>query len=615
MASDSTSVDRRFGGHENLVAAFRATVRDFPEKSCLLFNRDNAWRSWTYREFAARAETIAGGLAAHGISPGDRVAIVAENSPEWMLADFGGILAGAHVAGLYAAFPPEETAELLAHSGSRIVFAGDPNVAAKVASVRDRLPALERIVLLAGEPPDDGSGQGDHGFFVSLARFEREAPPKKGRQRADEMERTLRPDSPLALIYTSGTTGMPKGVVLSHGNILFMFQAVSDMFPEIERYDLSLTFLPLAHALARVAAHLYPIVSGGTVAVATSLETLGSDFAAIRPQFVFTVPRLLEKIHARILLTVQTTSPLRRRLFAAALAAGTEWSRRTERGESIPLGLAIRRGLFDRLVFSKIRAGLGGRLGLLLCGGAPLSAEVARFFHAAGILVLEGWGATETSAPSTINTPAAFRFGSVGHPLPGVEVAVAEDGELLIRGKNVFAEYFRNEAATHDALSEDGFYRTGDIGHVDADGFWYITDRKKEMIITAGGKKIAPQKVEALLRRQPLISNAMLHGDRRPYLVALLTLDLEALALARPDLAGRPGDDAELREAIHQEVVAVNALLARFEQVKEFRILPRDFTQEAGELTFTLKLKRRVIEAAWKKMLDGMYASAGKEQG
>lgn len=601
-------VDRGFAGHENLVAAFRATVRDVPQKSCLLFNRDGAWRSWTYREFAARAEAIAGGLAAHGISPGDRVAIVAENSPEWMLADFGGILAGAHVTGLYAAFPPEETAELLAHSGSRIVFAGDPSIAAKVASVRNRLPALERIVLLSGEPPDG------HDFLVSLSRFERDAPPEEGRRRADEMERTLRPGSPLALIYTSGTTGTPKGVVLSHGNILFTLQSVFDMFPELDRYDLSLTFLPLAHALARVAAHLYPIVSGRTVAVATNLDTLGSDFVAIRPQFIFTVPRLLEKIHARILFTVQATSPLRRRLFAAALAAGMEWSQRTERGELITLGLALRRGLFDRLVFSKIRAGLGGRLGLLLCGGAPLSAEVARFFHAAGILVLEGWGATETSAPSTINTPAAFRFGSVGRPLPGVEVTVAEDGELLIRGKNVFAEYFHNEAATHDALSVEGFYRTGDIGHVDADGFWYITDRKKEMIITAGGKKIAPQKVEALLRRQPLISNAMLHGDRRPYLVALLTLDLEALALRRPDLAGRPGDDAELCEAVRHEVSAVNALLARFEQVKEFRIVPRDFSQEAGELTFTLKLKRRVIEAEWKDLLDGMYAHGTEEQ-
>jgi long-chain acyl-CoA synthetase len=611
MASDSTRVDRRFGAHQNLVSAFRATVRAVPRKSCLLFNRGDEWRSLTYQEFAGRAETIAGGLAAHGIAPGDRVAIVAENSPEWMLADFGGILAGAHVASIYAAFPPAETADLLVHSGARIVFAGTPEVAAKVVSVRDRLPALERIVLLSGEPAEPS---GDGGFLVSLARFERDAPPGAGARRADEMERTLHAGSPLGLIYTSGTTGAPKGVVLSHGNILFTFQAVSTMFPEIDRHDLSLAFLPLAHALARVGAHLFPIVSGRTVAVATSLETLALDFAAVRPQFVFTVPRLLEKIHARILQAVQGSSPLRRSLFAAALAAGTEWSRRTEVGERIPPGLALRRALFDRLVFSKVRARLGGRLGLLLCGGAPLSAEVARFFHAAGILVLEGWGATETSAPSTVNTPDAFRFGSVGRPLPGVEVAVADDGELLIRGKNVFREYFHNEAATREALAEDGFYRTGDIGHVDADGFWYVTDRKKEMIITAGGKKIAPQKVEALLRRRPLISNAMLHGDRRPYLVALLTLDAEALAMARPELAGRPGDDAELREAVRREVAAVNGLLARFEQVKEFRIVPRDFSQEAGELTFTLKLKRRVIEDAWKELLEGMYSRGAEEQ-
>ena len=606
MASETPRGGRRLEQHENLVAAFRATVREVPRKSCLLFHRDGAWRRWTYEEFAARAEAIAGALAKSGISPGDRVAIVGENSPEWMLADFGGILSGAHVASLYSAFPAEETAGLLSHSGARVVFAGSPAVAAKVASVRGLLPAVERIVLLSGEPPE--SGVEDDGLVVPLARFELEAPAGEGKVRADGMERTLRPESPLGLIYTSGTTGAPKGVVLTHGNVLFTFQAVSDMFPGIDRYDLSLAFLPLAHALARVGAHLYPIVSGRTVALATSLETLGSDFAAIRPQFAFTVPRLLEKIHARIVQTVAGSSPLRRRLFAAALAAGMEWSRLAERGERVPPGLALRRRLFDRLVFSKIRARLGGRLGLLLCGGAPLSAEVARFFHAAGLLVLEGWGATETSAPSTINTPEAFRFGSVGRPLPGVEVAVAADGELLVRGRNVFGEYFRDEAATREAFSEDGFYRTGDIGHVDADGFWHVTDRKKEMIITAGGKKIAPQEVEALLRRRPLIANAMLHGDRRPYLVALLTLDAEALAAVRPDLAGKPAGDAGLLAALRQEVAAVNSLLARFEQVKAFRLLPRDFSMEAGELTFTLKLKRRAIEAAWKSLLDDMYA-------
>ena len=601
---------RRFDGNANLVSAFRTTVRSVPRKECLRFHRDGAWRSWTFEEFAARAEAIAGALSTLGIAPGDRVAIVGENSPEWMLADFGAILSGALVASLYSAFPAGETAELLAHSGARVVFAGSPAVAAKVASVRERLPALERIVVLSGEPPEECGL-----LAVPLARFEASASPEEGRRRVDEMERLLQEGSPLGLIYTSGTTGTPKGVVLSHGNILFTFDAVSRMFPAIDRYDLSLAFLPLAHALARVGAHLFPVVSGRTVAVATSLETLAGDFAATRPQFAFTVPRLLEKIHARVLQTVTTASPLRRRLFAAAMETGTAWSRRIEQGERIPVGLALRRAFFDRLVFSKIRARLGGRLQLLLCGGAPLSAEVARFFHAAGLPVLEGWGATETSAPSTINTPDAFRFGSVGRPLPGVEVRVAEDGELLVRGRNVFAGYFRNDGATREALTEEGFYRTGDVGHLDGEGFWHITDRKKELIITAGGKKIAPQKVEALLRRRPLIAGAMLHGDRRPYLVALLSLDREVLASTRPDLAGLLEGDPALRAALAEEVAAVNALLAHFEQVKEFRILPRDFTLEAGELTFTLKLKRRVIEAAWRETLDGMYAPGAEVPG
>jgi long-chain acyl-CoA synthetase len=603
MASETAPGVRRFDEHANLVSAFRATVRSAPGKECLRFRRDGAWRSWTFGEVAARAEAIAGALAALGIAPGGPVAIVGENGPEWMLADLGAILSGALVASLYPAFPPAETAELLDHSGARVVFAGSPDLAAKVWSVRDHLPALERIVVLSGEPTG-GCGPGT----ISLPRFETSAPSGEGRRRVDAMERFLRPESPAGLIYTSGTTGAPKGVVLSHGNILFTFDAVSRMFPAIDRYDLSLAFLPLAHALARVGAHLFPVVSGRTVAVAGGVETLASDFAEVRPQFAFTVPRLLEKIHARILQAVSTASPLRRRLFAAAIEAGTEWSRRVERGERVPFGLALRRSLFDRLVFRKIRARLGGRLELLLCGGAPLSADVARFFHAAGLPVLEGWGATETSAPSTINTLEAFRFGSVGRPLPGVEVRVAADGELLVRGRNVFSGYFRNEEATREALTDDGFYRTGDIGHVDADGFWHVTDRKKELIITAGGKKISPQKVEALLRRRPLLSSALLHGDRRPYLVALLTLDLEALARSRPDLSGLPPDDARLVAAVGAEVEAVNLLLAPFERVRDFRVLPRDFSQEAGELTFTLKLKRRVIEASWRDLIEDMYA-------
>jgi long-chain acyl-CoA synthetase len=290
------------------------------------------------------------------------------------------------------------------------------------------------------------------------------------------------------------------------------------------------------------------------------------------------------------------------------VATGTARSRCLEQRRHVPVGLLLRAALADALVFRKIRARLGGRIRLFVSGGAPLAEHVARFFHAAGILVCEGWGATETSAPATWNTPDAFRFGSVGRPLPGIEVGTAPDGELLVRGVNVFAGYHDDPEETAAAFAPDGSFRTGDIGTVDADGFYYITDRKKELIILASGKNIAPQKVENLLRRQPLISNAMAFGDRHPFLVALVTLDRAALAARHPGLAGADADAPAVRDVVAGEVAAANGELARFEQVKRFAIVEPDFTPEGGELTLTMKLKRRVVESKHRDTLAGLYA-------
>ncbi|MFZ5785473.1 MAG: AMP-dependent synthetase/ligase, partial [Acidobacteriota bacterium] len=342
-------------------------------------------------------------------------------------------------------------------------------------------------------------------------------------------------------------------------------------------------------------------------AYARSLDTVAEDFRTIRPDYAVAVPRVFEKVAARILGEVAGKPPAVRALFGWALAAGTRRSELDERGAPIPALVRVRCVLADALVLRRVRARFGGRLKLFVSGGAPLAADVARLFHACGILVCEGWGATETAAPATWNTPRAFRFGSVGRPLPGIEVRIATDGELEVRGPNVFKGYLDNPQETADAFTPDGFWRSGDIGGVDGDGFFHITDRKKELVILASGKNIAPAKVENLLRQRPLISNCMVHGDRRPYLVAAITLDRAELAARRPELAAAPIVDARLREAVAAEVEAVNPHLARFEQVKRFALVEPDFTPEGGELTLTLKLKRRVILERHRSALDALY--------
>ena len=415
-------------------------------------------------------------------------------------------------------------------------------------------------------------------------------------------------DDLATILYTSGTTGVPKGVQLDHGNILAVLASAMDEFStELSRLRRNLSFLPLAHALERLGGHFLPLTLGRTVCHARSLETVAEDFRVVRPHFVVAVPRVFEKIHARVMAGVAAASPLRRRMFHWCLDTGLACSRREEAGRPVPWSLRARRSIADRLVFHRLRAALGGEVVLLVSGGAPLAADVARFFHAAGVLVCEGWGATETAAPSTFNTPRAYRFGSVGRPLPGVEVEVDSDGELLVRGPNVFRGYWRQPELDAEVFDDRGFWRTGDIGRIDDDGFVWITDRKKELIVTSGGKNIAPQRLETFLKERPGISNAMVVGDRRSYVVALVTLDREALRASSPELADAPAGDARLADLIAAEVEAVNARLARFESIKRFAVVEPDFSVDGGELTVTLKLKRRVIADLHADTIEDLY--------
>lgn len=585
-------------GEPNLTRAVLANARARGSQPCLRFFRSGGWQQLRWAEVGERVAALARGLGSLGVAPGHRIAIVSGNRPEWALADLAGLAAGGQVVSVFPTLPDAEMAFILRHAACRLAFVESPQLAARLAGLQPQLPSLGPIVLLES---DAGGGQ-----FPTLQDLAAGGPRGGGLPGW-----AAAPDEPALVIYTSGTTGEPKGVVLTHRNVLATLEAVVAAFGDVSRLRLNLSFLPLAHALERIAGHFLPLVLGHTIAYARSLDTIAEDFRTVRPDFAVAVPRVFEKVYARIHAQVRSQPAAAQALFRWAVGVGVQRSQRLERRQPIPPRLAARYALADLLVFRALRARLGGRLRLFVSGGAPLSATIARFFHATGILVCEGWGATETSAPSTWNTPSAYRFGSVGRPLPGVEVRIASDGELEVRGPNVFPGYLDNPGANAEAFTADGYWRTGDIGRQDEDGFFYITDRKKELIVTSGGKNIAPQKLENLLRQQPLISHCLVHGDRRRYVVALLTVDRQALAAAHSELAQVPPDDQRLRRLLAEQVDEVNRQLARFEQIKAFRVVEQEFTAETGELSQSLKLKRRVVEARYRHLLDAMYEEEG----
>lgn len=583
----------------NLTQIVLAHGREHPDRPCLRFFRADRWQELRWGAFTSRVRAVAGGLAALGVETGDRVAIVSANRPEWALADIGAIACGAVVTTIYPTLTANDTAFILAHSGSRVAFVEDREQLDKVRAVRDRLPRLERLVLLDPE----ARREADAHTLADLEAIAGEAAVEAAVARGLAADRSAR----LTVVYTSGTTGTPKGAILTHGNVLAIIEAVLAALGDHSRLQLNLSFLPLAHALERIAGHFMPLYLGRTIAYARSLDTVAADFVTIRPNYAVAVPRVFEKVSARILGEVARKPAPVRALFGWAIRAGTRRSELIERGAAVPLGLRWRHAVGDALVGRKVRARFGGRVELFVSGGAPLAAEIARLFHAVGILICEGWGATETAAPSTWNSPLAYRLGSVGRPLPGVEVRLAADSELEVRGPNVFPGYLDAEADTAEAFTADGFWRSGDIGSRDDDGYYYVTDRKKELVILASGKNIAPQKIENALRRRPLVSNCMVVGDRRAFLVALLTVDRAAVADGHPELADVPVGDPRLHALLAGEVEAVNADLARFEQVKRFVAVEPDFSPEGGELTLTLKLKRRVIASRHRAALDGLY--------
>ncbi|MGE5281217.1 MAG: AMP-dependent synthetase/ligase [Chloroflexota bacterium] len=577
------------------------SARLYGSAPAVCFKQDG---EWTRRSFEQVEETVRGlslGLIDLGVEKGDKVSILANTRPEWTYADFAALSAGAIVVPIYQTNSPEECQYVLENSDAKVVVVEDEEQMEKIRAVRDRLPLLEHVVRMTGSSED----------AISLEDL---AARGAGRS-ADEWEarwRSVSKEDVCTFIYTSGTTGPPKGCIITHGN----YRAMLDMVQEnsvIESEDLTYLYLPLAHSFALLI-QLGSFDLGATLAYweCDPLKIL-PNLAELKPTYFPSVPRIFEKIYAAATSALEKEGGLKKAIFEWAIRVGGRM-REAERSGRAP-GFLLRRqyAFADKRVLSKIRALFGGNLRLAVSGAAPINPDILRFFDAAGVLILEGWGMTETSTAATISTPEDFKIGTIGKPFPGCDVRIAEDGEILVKGPNVFQGYYKNEEATRETIV-DGWLHTGDIGEVDDDGFIKITGRKKDIIITAGGKNITPANLENEIKQHPLVSQCVVVGDRKPYLVALVTLDPEDAA-AYAEEHGLPEDPAKLaadpqvRAAIEAHVDKVNEKFARVEQVKKIAILPRDLSQESGELTPTLKVKRAVVAQKHENEIEQLYAS------
>jgi len=572
----------------------------YGDAAAVRYKDGSGWVDRSFSEVLEIVRPLALGLVELGVQKGDRVSILGNTRPEWTYFDFAALSIGATVVPIYQTNSPEECRYVLENSDAKVVVVEDDEQMEKIRKVRDQLPQLEQVVRMTGTSEDAISSEelAAKGAGGDQARWE-------------ALYSAVTPADICTFIYTSGTTGPPKGCVISHGN----YRAMLDMVAEtsvIENEDVSYLYLPLAHSFALLI-QLGSFDLGATIAYweRDPLKIL-PNLAELKPTYFPSVPRIFEKIYTAANSGIEKEGGLKEKIFHWAIGVGSKM-RKVERSGGKPGFLLSRQYAFaDDKVLSKIRGLFGGRLRLAVSGAAPINPEILRFFDAAGVLVLEGWGMTETSTAATISSPDDFRIGTIGKPFPGCEIKIADDGEILVKGPNVFQGYHKNEEATRETIV-DGWLHTGDIGEIDSDGFIKITGRKKDIIITAGGKNITPANLENEIKQHALVSQCVVVGDRRPYLIALVTLDPEEAA-AWAQEHGLPEDleqlasNAEVRKTIEAHVEEINQKFARVEQVKKIDILPQDLSQEGGELTPTLKVKRAVVASKYEPRIEALYA-------
>ena len=598
--------------YRSLADLFLTQVDEQPDRVQYRFWRDGEWRDQTRAEAAGEVEGIALGLVAAGVKKGDRVALYAANRVEWCLLDWANICCGALTVPLYPSSTPAQIHHIVGHSGAVVLVTDSRASLGRLDASAPGMAAVKTVVLLdepVDDPPRPASDTGPK--VVSLERLK-----EMGRDHAREHPGAFRelaaaqgPDDDLTIIYTSGTTGEPKGVLTTHAHYLFTIESSLAAMP-VSDSDVALQFLPLAHSFGRLE-HFVALARGYVCAFARSIETLSADLQAVAPTLLFSVPRVYENAHRRILNRVESGSAVKQRLFWWAVTVGKRYNDGARKGDAGGPWLRLRYRIADALVLSKVRQGMGGRLRLAISGGAPLSEPIADFFQGMGVWIVEGYGLTETSTVTHVNRLDRYRVGTVGLPLDGVECRIDDDGEILIRGANIMKGYFKDPDATSEVIDEDGWFRTGDVGQVEEGGFLRITDRKKDLIVTSGGKNVAPQMIENHLREEPLISQAMVWGDRTSHLVALITLNRDEVTrwAEREGITPDPDDeatDSRLVTYLRQRIRERNKDLAAFEAVRDFRILPGDFSTDTGELTPSMKLKRRIVLERHGDLLDEM---------
>lgn len=588
---------------ETLSQLFIHTIKSFPKDDLMLYKKDGTYTPISTGEFEKQVKHLALGLRSLGQSAGDKLVILSENRPEWVMTDLANLCMGGVTVPIYTSLVPEQVKYIIENSDARVVIYSDKEMEDKINAIKSKLTKVEHYITYQTDAPDG---------VLSLSEVQ-----KKGEKLAEEqpdlfeeIALKVRPDDVASIIYTSGTTGVPKGVMLMHSNFMSNIQSVTTII-EFSAKDTVLSFLPLSHVLERMVTFAY-LYKGCSIGYAESIETVAENLLEIRPHIMVSVPRVFEKIYAKVMDNVLASSALKRKIFFWAVGVGREYGKRVLLNQPVSGTLQFKKNLAYKLVFSKIVEKTGGRVRFFVSGGAPLSKDIAEFFYAMSLIVLEGYGLTETAPVISVNTLENLKFGSVGRPIPGVDVRIAEDGEILTKGPHVMKGYYKMESETQEAI-KDGWFHTGDIGFLDDEAYLTITDRKKDIIITAGGKNVAPQPIENILKTNPYVSSAVVLGDKRKYIAALIVPNFEKLAEYAKANNITYGDYGELirNDAIvnfmESEINRATPGLAAYEKVKKVALLDRDFEIEKGEITPTLKVKRNIIEQQYRTVIDSLY--------
>ena len=589
------------------------SISQYGSKAALSSKIDGSYHDISYAELGERVELFALGLIELGVERGDRVVLLSENRPEWAITDLAIIAAGGVNVPMFPTLTPAQVEYIVKDSGAKIVCVSNENQLKKIEAFRENVSHLERVIVFDTTESDTDSQDLSFEEVCELGKRV-----ENGSQVHQESCDAANPDDLVTIIYTSGTTGDPKGAMLTHQNFMFNASACIELVA-IGHEDVLLSFLPLSHVFERMAGHYLPLTCGSTIAYAESPFTVAQNLGEVRPTLMASVPRLYETMHERIIRAVKEGSPIKQKIFGWGVGTGQKVSQAIQAHQNPSALLKLKMGLANKLVFGKILARVGGRLKFFVSGGAALPQSIAEFFHAAGILILEGYGLTETSPVISVNCPDAWKFGTVGKPVPGVEVKIAEDGEILSRGPHIMQGYYNRPDDTAEAIDSDGWFHTGDIGQFDEEGFLKITDRKKNILVLSNGKNVAPQPIESELVRSDYISQVMLIGDGQKSVGALVVPNFDALGEFGKEQGLDTENNAtlvetkEVRQLIRGEINRFVADFADFERPRMFAVLNREFTQEEDEMTPTLKLKRQVILDHFSDEIDAIYGEDDSE--